>query len=41
MVAVDNPSGSLQFMDAFYDIRHPFNNPNDSFPSAASAARIR
>jgi hypothetical protein len=31
LVAVDNPSGSLQFMDAFYDIRHPFNNPNGQF----------
>jgi hypothetical protein len=31
LVAVDNPTGSLQFMDAFYDIRHPFNNPNGQF----------
>jgi hypothetical protein len=31
LVAVDNPVGSLQFMDAFYDIRHPFNNPNGQF----------
>jgi hypothetical protein len=31
LVAVDNPSGSLQFMDAYYDIRHPFNNPNGQF----------
>jgi hypothetical protein len=31
LVAVDNPVGSLQFMDAFYDIRHPFNNPNVRF----------
>jgi hypothetical protein len=31
LVAVDNPVGSLQFMDAFYDIRHPFNNPNGTF----------
>jgi hypothetical protein len=31
LVAVDNPVGSLQFMDAFYDIRHPFNNANGEF----------
>lgn len=31
IVAVDNPVGSLQFMDAYYDIRHPFNNPNGQF----------
>src|SRR6185437_2215737 len=31
LVAVDNPVGSLQFMDAYYDIRHPFNNPNGQF----------
>jgi hypothetical protein len=31
LVAVDGPAGSLQFMDAFYDIRHPFNNPNGRF----------
>jgi hypothetical protein len=31
LVAVDNPVGRLQFMDAFYDIRHPFNNPNGEF----------
>jgi hypothetical protein len=31
LVAVDNPAGSLQFMDAYYDIRHPFNNPNGQF----------
>lgn len=31
LVAVQNPAGSLQFMDAFYDIRHPFNNPNGQF----------
>jgi hypothetical protein len=31
LVAVDNPVGGLQFMDAFYDIRHPFNNPNGQF----------
>ena len=31
LVAVDNPSSRLQFMDAFYDIRHPFNNPNGQF----------
>ena len=31
LVAIDNPSGSLQFMDAYYDIRHPFNNPNGQF----------
>ena len=27
LVAVDNPVGSLQFMDAFYDIRHPLQQP--------------
>lgn len=31
LVAVDNPVGALQFMDAYYDIRHPFNNPNGQF----------
>lgn len=31
LVAVNNPAGSLQFVDAFYDIRHPFNNPNGQF----------
>ncbi len=31
LVAVQNPAGSLQFMDAFYDIRHPINNPNGQF----------
>jgi hypothetical protein len=31
LVAVDNPAGSLQFMDAYYDIRHPYNNPNGEF----------
>lgn len=31
MVAVDNPVGALQFMDAYYDIRHPFNSPNGQF----------
>ena len=31
LVAVQNPGSSLQFMDAFYDIRHPFNNPNGQF----------
>jgi hypothetical protein len=31
LVAVDNPVGSLQFMDAYYDIRHPYNNPNGRF----------
>ena len=31
LVAVDNPAGSLQFMEAFYDIRHPFDNPNGQF----------
>ncbi len=31
LVAIDNPAGSLQFMDAYYDIRHPFNNPNGQF----------
>jgi hypothetical protein len=34
LVAVDNPVGSLQFMDAFYDIRHPYNNPNGQFSIA-------
>ena len=45
LVAVDNPSGSLQFMDAFYDIRHPFNNPNGRFSisgfSGANPATIQ
>jgi hypothetical protein len=31
LVAVDNPASSLQFMDAYYDIRHPYNNPNGRF----------
>ena len=31
LVAVDNPVGALQFMDAYYDIRHPYNNPNGQF----------
>lgn len=31
LVAVDNPVGSLQFMDAYYDIRHPYNNANTQF----------
>jgi hypothetical protein len=35
MIAVQNPSsfttGTLVFVDAFYDIRHSFNNPNNSF----------
>jgi hypothetical protein len=31
LIAVDNPASSLQFVDAFYDIRHPINNPNGSF----------
>ena len=31
LVAVDNPVPSLQFMDAFYDIRHPINNPQGQF----------
>lgn len=31
LVAVQNPAASLQFMDAFYDIRHPINNPNGQF----------
>jgi hypothetical protein len=45
LVAVDNPAGSLQFMDAFYDIRHPFNNPNGQFSiggySGANPATIQ
>jgi hypothetical protein len=35
MIAVQNPSslttGALEFVDAFYDIRHSFNNPTNSF----------
>ncbi len=31
LIAVQNPASSLQFVDAFYDIRHPFNNPNGQF----------
>ena len=45
LVAVDNPVGSLQFMDAFYDIRHPYNNPNGQFSiggfSGANPATIQ
>ena len=31
LIAVQNPVSSLQFVDAYYDIRHPFNNPNGGF----------
>lgn len=35
LIAVQNPSsfstGTLMFVDGFYDIRHSFNNPNNSF----------
>src|SRR5579883_2917390 len=31
LIAVDNPVGSLQFVDAYYDIRHPYNTPNGQF----------
>lgn len=31
LIAVDNPVGSLQFVDAYYDIRHPYNSPNGQF----------
>jgi hypothetical protein len=45
LVAVDNPVGSLQFMDAYYDIRHPYNNPNGRFTiggySGANPATIQ
>ncbi|MGI8770321.1 MAG: hypothetical protein ACR2JE_02685 [Acidobacteriaceae bacterium] len=41
LIAVQNPSsfttGTLVFVDAFYDIRHSFNNPNNSFSIAGYA----